>query len=309
MPGLFLRDIMKKILVLIFAVSFLLCGCGAPSENKGYTFTDNLGRSVTVSEYDRTAPLIGSFAELWTLAGGSICASADDAWDDYDIDIPVEAVNLGGTENLSLEKLLAAHPDFVIASAKRKQHIEWMEILESAGITVAYFDVSDFDDYLKMLEICTDITGRPDLYEKNGLKVKGQIENTLKNAGGQTYLLLRASATYIRAKKSSGTVLGEMLSDFGCINIADSDESLLENLSLESIIKKNPNRIFIVQAGDDPYGMKRAVEQMFSENPVWQELDAVKNGKVHFMDKKLYNFKPNEKWGTAYENLEKILFE
>lgn len=300
---------MKKILVLILAISLLLCGCTTPQEKEGYTFTDNLGRSVTVSEYARTAPLIGSFAELWTLAGGSICASADDAWDDYNIDMPATAVNLGGTENLSLEKLLAARPDFVIASAKRKQHIEWMEILEAAEITVAYFDVSDFEEYLKMLEICTDITGRRDLYEKNGLEVKGQIEKTVKDAGGQTYLLLRASATYIRAKKSSGTVLGEMLSDFECVNIADSDESLLENLSLESIINKNPDRIFIVQAGDDPEGMKQAVEQMFKENPVWYELDAVKNGKVHFMDKKLYNFKPNEKWGIAYEQLEKILFE
>ena len=300
---------MKKVLILLIIISLFLCGCSSSQEKEGYTFTDHLGRTVTVSEYARTAALIGSFAELWTLAGGQICASADDAWDDYDIDIPVSAVNLGGTENLSLEKLLAAQPDFVIASAKRKQHIEWMEILQSAGITVAYFDVSDFEQYLKMLEICTDITGRKDLYEKNGLSVKEQIENTVKDAGGQSYLLLRASATYIRAKKSSGTVLGEMLSDFGCINIADSDESLLENLSLESIINKNPDRIFIVQAGDDPEGMKRAVETMFSENPAWGELSAVKNGHVHYMDKKLYIFKPNAKWGTAYENLEKILFE
>ena len=300
---------MKKFLTLFIIISVFLCGCSAPQKNEGYTFTDHLGRKVTVSEYDRTAALIGSFAELWTLAGGSICASADDAWDDYDIDIPEEAVNLGGTENLSLERLLAAKPDFVIASAKRKQHIEWMEILEAAGITVAYFDVSDFESYLGMLEICCGITGRYDLYEKNGALVKKQIENTVKDAGGQTYLLLRASATYIRAKKSSGTVLGEMLTDFGCVNIADSDESLLENLSLEAIINKNPDRIFIVQAGDDPEGMKQAVENMFSENPVWYELDAVKNGYVYYMDKKLYNFKPNAKWGTAYEGLKKILFE
>ena len=104
-------------------------------------------------------------------------------------------------------------------------------------------------------------------------------------------------------------MLGEMLSDFECINIADSDETLLENLSLESIIEKNPDRIFIVQAGDDYDGMKRAVESMFNENPAWYELDAVKNGHVHYMDKKLYNFKPNALWGTAYERLEKILFE
>ena len=39
-------------------------------------------------------------------------------------------------------------------------------MLTEAGVTVAYFDVSDFDAYLQMLDICTDITGRKDLYEK-----------------------------------------------------------------------------------------------------------------------------------------------
>ena len=41
-----------------------------------------------------------------------------------------------------------------------------LETLEAAGINVAYFEVNDFQDYLEVLRICTDITGRKDLYEK-----------------------------------------------------------------------------------------------------------------------------------------------
>jgi iron complex transport system substrate-binding protein len=48
--------------------------------------------------------------------------------------------------------------------------------LETMGIAVAYFDVDSFDDYLKMLDICTDITERKDLYEQNGLAIKAQID-------------------------------------------------------------------------------------------------------------------------------------
>ena len=50
------------------------------------------------------------------------------------------------------------------------------ETLEAAGIAVAYFDVDNFADYLAMLDVCTDITGRKDLYEKNGLQLQTQIE-------------------------------------------------------------------------------------------------------------------------------------
>ena len=59
--------------------------------------------------------------------------------------------------------LFAAEPDFIIASANTEVDVQWMPTLESAGIPTAYFDVSDFDDYLRMLKLCTDLTGRADL--------------------------------------------------------------------------------------------------------------------------------------------------
>ena len=44
------------------------------------TFTDALGREVTIpKEPERVAALIGSFADVWMLAGGSVCATAEDA--------------------------------------------------------------------------------------------------------------------------------------------------------------------------------------------------------------------------------------
>ncbi len=88
-----------------------------------------------------------------------------------------------------------------------------------------------------MLDICTDITGRKDLYEKNGLAIKAQIEATKEKYQSaeipndqRKMLLLRASSGFVKAKGSYGTILGEMLSDIGCVNIADSDESLLKKL-------------------------------------------------------------------------------
>ena len=125
----------------------------------------------------------------------------------------------------------------------------------------------------------------------------------------QTVLVMRASAASIRAKNSEDTMLGGMLRDFGCINIADSDSMLLDNLSIESILLKNPDKLFFIETGDDTEGVKIAVENMFKENPLWYELDAVKNGKVYYMDKQLYNLKPNARFAEAYEKLEKILYE
>ena len=178
---------MKKILIIsLLAACLFLTACGqsapapqTPSEST-YTFTDDLGRTVSVDEPKRVAALLGSFAQIWILAGGQVCATADDAWDDLALDMPTDTANLGNTKELNLELLLSSEPDFILASTNTKQNLEWQKILEASKIPTAYFDVSDFDDYLRLLEICTDITGRKDLYQEHGVKVQGQIKTILE---------------------------------------------------------------------------------------------------------------------------------
>ena len=304
---------MKIKLLSFLLAAALLCGCAAPAApvEEGYTVTDDLGRTVTVGEPKRVACLLGSFAQIWILAGGEVIATADDAWDDLALELPRDCVNLGNTKELSLEALLAAEPDLILASANTRQNLEWKETLEAAKIPTAYFDVSDFDDYLRLLDLCTDLTGRKDLYETYGTEVQQRIDAVLEKAENRdnapTVLCMRASASMVTVKNSRDNVLGEMLKSLGCVNIADSDASLLENLSLERILQEDPDFIFIVQRGDDAEGMRAFVEAMMRDNPAWQQLTAVKEGRLHFMDKNLYNLKPNHRWGEAYEMLEEIL--
>ena len=300
-----------KVFPLFLACLMLFCGCSRPAVPvEGYTFTDDLGRSVTVQEPQRVAALLGSFAQIWMLAGGEICATADDAWDDLNLALAEDTVNLGNTKSLSLELLLASQPDFIIASTNTRQNMEWQQTLDATGIPMAYFDVADFDDYLRLLKICTDITGCSERYEEHGTQVAAQIEAVLQaqeGAESPTVLCMRASASSISVKNSQDNVLGEMLYTLGCTNIADVNDSLLEDLSMEYIFQEDPDFIFLVQRGDDTEGMRDYVARTLESDPVWSRLTAVQEGRVYFMDKNLYNLKPNHRWGEAYELLAEIL--
>ena len=303
---------MNKILAVLLLCA-LLVGCAPVEINKDncVVFTDALGREVSVPKNpQRVAALLGSFADVWVLSGGRLCAAAEDAWEDFGLDLP-DAVNIGGAHSPSLELLLSANPDFVIASASTASNVEMREVLEAAGIVVAYFDVDHFEDYLEMLRICTEITGRSDLYEKNGLEIQRHIQKIKDEVAAADYektvLVLRAATGFVKAKGSSGTILGEMLSDLGCINIADSDTSLLEDLSVESVIRQEPYHIFVVTMGSDPQKALDNLNALLRENPAWASLEAVKENRVYVLERNLFNIKPNARWAESYEILQKIL--
>lgn len=287
-----------------------------PARTWPLTVTDDLGRAVTLdAPPERVAALIGSFAETWLLAGGTLAAAVKDAWDDFDLPLGAEVQNLGSYTKVSLEQLFAAEADLVIASGNSKSQMELRDTLERSGVPVLYFNVNGFEDYLRMLKICCDITGRADLYEQNGLEVQKQVDAAVEAArqaketqGTVRVLLLRTAASGIHAKGSTGTVLGLMLADLGCENIADGSE-LLEDLSIERIIEADPDRIFIVQQGDDSAGAEQTLREALTGNPAWAGLTAVKEGRVHSMDRSLFHFKPNNRWGQAYAELEAILYE
>lgn len=313
---------------LALVLCLLLAGCapstapGASSgnaagestqqETQAVTFTDDLGRQVTVENPQRVAVLIGSYADIWCLAGGkdTLVAAANDAWTSFDLGLGEDVANLGGVKETNLEVLLAAQPDLVLASSNTAAQVDLLPTLEQAGLNVAYFMVSNFDEYLHMLDICTQITGREDCYQQYGQALEEQVEQARQRADGSQpkVLYVRATGSSCKVKNSQDSVLGEMLADLDCINIADSQSSLLEQLSLEVILQEDPDFIFAVLQGSDPTDAQRTLDETLLSNPAWQSLTAVKEGRFHVMDDQLYNLKPNARWGEAYEQLAQILY-
>lgn len=302
---------MKKLIIFIITAALLLTGCAKTDGGSAvYTFTDSQDRTVEVKSFEKTAVLSGSLAEVWQLAGGELFGITNDAYDGHTLDIPEDVKNYGDVKNPSVEGLIADGVDFVILSGTIANQVKLEETLNSSGITAAYFDVENFEDYLSMLKICTDITGRSDLYAENGEAVRERVEQSVERAKGKEHpkvLLLRSYSTGIKAK-GSDNMTGQMLADLGCENIADSESSLLEELSLEAIVRADPDFVFITTMGGDTEAAIAQYEETLGSNPAWQELTAVKDGRVHVLPKDMFHYKPNNRWGEAYEYLEEILY-
>lgn len=288
----------------------LLVSC-APQKTEQACFVDARGQSITLTSATRAAALMGSFADLWCLAGGTVVAAVHDAWEDFDLPL-AGATDLGLLHHPSVELLLASDAELVLASPSIAAHAALADTLAAVGVTVVYLDVDSFSDFLSAFSFCCQLTGRADLWERYGTAQQAEIDAILMRCATretQRVLVLRASASSVRTKDSDSTVLGGILRDFPTVNVADAQGVPTDTLSLEAILDADVDAVFFLQAGDDMEAVKAAVAALFAEQPLWTALDAVREGRVYFMEKELFNSKPNARFLEAYRRVEEVLYE
>jgi iron complex transport system substrate-binding protein len=200
---------------------------------------------------------------------------------------------------------------FVIASADIAAQSELAGYLDTIGIPCALFRVDCFADYAAAMEHLCAITGRADLYEKNVLIIGAEIENILASvdkAVAPRILFVRCGSSYgaTKAKTAKENFVCKMLEELGAVNIADSAPELSDGLSLESILIENPEKLLFSTMGNEE--KSRAYMDSQLESEAWQALDAVRAGDYVYLDKNLFQFKPNARWGEAYLFLAEYLY-
>jgi len=315
----------RKYLLLLLIISILLITSCAnentavgvnnknssnEAEDNYYTFTDSLENTVVLKEKpEKVVALVGSYAETWLLAGGELAGVTDDVITERKMDVSENTKIVGTIKDPNLEEILSLEPDFILLSPDIESHTQISETLKKAQIPHAYFKIEQFEDYLNMLDICTDITGSKDLYEKNGLKVQKQIEDVISKidtTSKPSVLFIRAFSSGAKAKDDVNMTC-KILNDLSTVNIASEHQSLLEDLSIEEIIEEDPDYIFVTTMGDTDKAIK-AMKNGIEKNLAWKNLTAVKNDRYIVLPKDLFHYKPNARWGESYEYLAKIIY-
>lgn len=344
--GLFEMKTVSLSIIFMLMACFLSCSKQKSDslsintdDSSEISFTDDLKRAVLLpASPKKVAVLQGSLAHIWLSAGGDIKAATKDAFSEPEAIteeeaeklnaewhtkafIPSEAgvirnndvVNLGSMMKPNKELLISGDYDFVIMSANISGHKVLEEILTSMNIPCAYFRIETFSDYMNMMEICSKITGDKDSYKKNALDVAENVNNIVASVASNEkkpkILLLRAHSSGESTRSSRNDMTGSMLKDLGCINIADSDDYKLEDLSIEKIIAENPDFIFVTTMGSSHEKAVAALRKKLESNPAWGTLDAIKDNKLIILPRSLFHYKPCENWDVCYEILAEILYK
>ncbi len=305
---------MKKILAFLLITCTLLGGCaagnGASSQTEAAgSLTDSLGTVLDLPSDPKVACLYGSYAEAWLLAGGALAGVTEDAVEERKLDVG-DARIVGTVKEPNTEEIIALEPDLVILASDVAAQMEAKDVLENAGLACACFQMDSFEDYAFMMKQFCALTGHQELVEDTVERVSAQISDVLGKAetagSSPSVLLIRAFSTGIKAK-TDDELAGQILKDLGAHNIADDHPSMLEDLSLEEVIRADPDFLFVTTMGSEKKALEY-LDSLISQNPAWQELSAVKEGRYIVLPKDLFHYKPNNRWGESYEYLAKILY-
>lgn len=309
----YLQNNLKRILLVAFSITLLLSGCGTVNTNSSNTYgvavTDALGNTVYLKSDVKLASGYGSFADCWQLAGGEPIGVTEDALEEQGLIFDETVEIIGTVKEINLEKVIALNPDYLMLSADLTAHLKLEDSLKSSGIKYGYFRTDTFEDYKALMQQLCDVTGRADLYKKNVTDVENritEIKGKIPESTDKTVLLMRVYSTGVKAKRDDN-LGGQILKELGLRNIADSNSSLLEDLSVEQIIKENPDYIFVSFMGSET-AAKEYLKENIENNPAWQGLTAVENSNYVLLPKDLFHYKPNERWDESYEYLAKIVY-
>lgn len=314
----------KSLIISIAFVIVVIFALGAfesvkPQDNDDgifyfHQFEDFSGKKVTVtSKPKKVAVLFSSLADVWTIAGGEVAITVGESVQRGICKDDVLLVDGGAGKTIDVEKLISYEPDFVIYSLDVEAQCKAAEILEKSKILTAGMRIDSIEDYIKALTICTSLLDNNENLKQYGEDVLKEIEEikakTVESSYIPTILFIRSgsSANSAKAKKSDDNFAAKILDDLQCINIADSAEILLDGLSIEEILIKDPEHIFISIMGDEAAG--KAYMESLIKSESWNQLSAVKNGRVHYLPKDLFHYKPCERWAEAYEYLYEILYQ
>lgn len=299
-----------KLFCLLLAMLLLLTACQATAPDQNTltrTFTDSTGHAVTVSTtLQRVAVLFSSLADVWTSAGGSIAITVGETVERGIISAEnVTLVDDGAGKAINVELLIAASPDLVLVSADVPAQTEAAALLRDAGIPVAELRMESFSDYLQVLETCVYLCGDPIPYQAHGIDQQRRIDAIVsaKPFAGKRILFIRAGSTArsVKAKSSADHFAAAMISELGAVNVADSAPLLLDSLSMEVILREDPDYVFFTAMGDE--AASRSFVGQLLQQETWQGLTAVQNGNWIFLSKDLFHYKPCSRWADAYEAL------
>jgi len=249
----------------------LLVGCAqvAGGSAKPEPLVDDAGRTVSLKGTpNKIVSLAPSNTELLYALGLGDRVVGVTEFDDYPPEVKSKA-KIGGFSTVDTERVVSLSPDLVLAGNIHVAKV--VPALEKLGLTVVVVDPKTVDDVLARLVTIGRLTGK----EKEAQELKAQLEK-------------RLAATTAKARESGkaprvfwmlgdglftagpGSFVDDLIRKAGGVNVAADAKTQWPELSMEAVLKADPE-VIVIPGPEGP-----ALAAKLKADPLWQQVSAVK---------------------------------
>jgi len=286
--------------VLLLAIAVAVSGCrpGAPAR---ITAVDDAGRAVYIEQTPtRVVSLAPSITEiLFALDLGDKVAGVTE-----NCDFPEEAKakpKVGKYFATSAEAILAKNPDLILTDG----HDPVGQQLEKTGIPMLVLQPKDIFGIFRDIDLVGKVMNR----EKEAAKLVAGLQERLNLVADRTARVTSKPTVFYEIDATDpskpwtagpGSFVDTLISLAGGKNIVQTPGAWLQ-LSLEELVSADPD---IIVLGDYPYVKP---EQVRERGGSWQEVTAVKLGKVYGISDPSLTSRPGPRIIAGLEELARII--
>ena len=235
-------------------------------------------------------------------------------------ELDVEMVGVPNTQYTLNEKVadvtkvgLPMSPDVELIASLNPTHVLSLTTLQSmiseklslVGIEGTYLNAENIDTLKESILTMGDLFDRQIEAAELVAKFEADIHATIESVKGKTSPKV-LPGNYLAG--TSASFVGQMVEMLGGTNVVADHSVAYANVNLEALIVEQPDIILRMT-----HGVKEDVLEMFekefSENPIWQQFEAVKAGNVYDLDDSLFNVSASLETAEALKQLAEIIYE
>jgi len=203
-----------------------------------------------------------------------------------EVDFPVEVID---AYTVTAEELAPLNPDVVILAFDFNGIVEGLKNQEINYVLLP--PAKNFEDVYSQIEIIGSLVNKESEAFSTTRDMKIEINRILDNANfGDASVYHEIGYSYGIYSVNSDSLIGQIYNSLGVVNIANNTEDPFGSgypaLTEEQVIESNPEYIII---GHSDY-----LNKDLSTRVGWEDINAIKNSNVYFLDENLAN-----NWGTT----------
>lgn len=284
-------------LSLICLLGFGVMGCSNNSEESKESLKKENGEEIVVATSVAVTEILD---ELGVKVSGVPTSS-------YDLpESTKDAVKVGNPMNPDLEIIKSLNPDVVVSVDTLGE--DYKKLFTDNNIPSEFIDLTTLEGLKTSISTLGERFNKTEKANEilNELKVKeDEFVNLSKEEKKNVLLVFAAPGSMMIATPSS--YIGNLVDKVGANNIVKDDKKPFVSYSNEEIVRLNPDMVLVMTHGM-PEQAKKMAEEKFASDPAWSRIEAVKEGKVYYLENGYFGMSANLKVTESLDKLGEIIY-